>query len=79
MMLAACVDTPFRRSGTDLSASPPSQRFVPVSSVPQATGSALLSGAFALDTATGQLCYTYREAGSKTLSIPLCRDLLEKK
>lgn len=56
------------------------QRFLPVASVPESgKGVTVWSGAFALDTVTGQLCFTYEDAAAKQASIPLCRDLLAGK
>jgi hypothetical protein len=55
------------------------ERFVPVSSVPQGVAENTWSGQFALDTVTGQLCYTYVDPTAKRNSIPICKDLLSNK
>lgn len=55
------------------------QRFVPVQGMPQGAQNNVWSGAFALDTVTGELCFTYRDVGVRQSSIPLCRDLFDKK
>jgi hypothetical protein len=55
------------------------QRFLPVPSVPERKGaSAQWAGQFALDTVTGQLCYTFADPNAKPTTVPLCRDLLTK-
>jgi hypothetical protein len=54
------------------------QRFVPVAGMPQSAGADEWSGAFALDTVTGQLCFAYESYSSPKSTIPLCRDLYEK-
>jgi hypothetical protein len=51
------------------------QRFVPVPRQPENLTGIPWSGAFALDTMTGQLCRTYPMADSKWEALPLCHDL----
>lgn len=75
-LLAGCGD---RNAGEAPMQTETFERFVPVSSIPQEAGANAWSGQFALDTVTGQLCYTYVDPTAKPNSIPVCKDLYSKK
>ncbi len=51
------------------------QRFIPIRREPQNVEGVPWSGAFALDTKTGQLCETYNLGSDKWATIPQCFDL----
>jgi hypothetical protein len=51
------------------------QRFIPIHREPQNVEGVPWSGAFALDTKTGQLCETYELSNDKWAAIPRCYDL----
>jgi hypothetical protein len=79
-MLVVCFGCSERSASRDNGNREMFQRFVPVPGVPEsAKGPSVWAGAFALDTVTGQLCFTYNDNVSKQSAIPLCRDLLEGK
>jgi len=79
MMLLCCTLVGCGSDHPQASSDRTFQRFLPVSGAPQKADGTMWSGAFALDTITGQLCYTYDDPGSKKSSLPVCRDLLDKK
>jgi hypothetical protein len=54
------------------------QRFIPIHREPQNVEGVPWSGAFALDTKTGQLCETYVLGSEKWAAIPQCFDLYKE-
>jgi len=57
---------------------PAYQRFIPIHREPQNVTGVPWSGAFALDSKTGQLCETYHLNNETWAEIPLCLDLYKK-
>ena len=56
----------------------PYQRFVPIHREPQNVTGVPWSGAFALDTKTGQLCETYEIDSAAWAGLPKCIDLYKQ-
>ncbi len=57
---------------------PAYQRFVPIHREPATLTGVPWSGAFALDTKTGQLCQTYVSSNAEWDAVPLCFDLYKR-
>jgi len=77
LFLAACDQKPTPLAATPCPATTPYQRFIPVPRQPENVQGVPWSGAFALDTKTGNLCFTYGKSNfpKNWQNIPECVEL----
>jgi len=77
--LAACDQKPAPSSPVPIQSPVPYQRFIPMPRQPENVQGVPWSGAFALDTRTGQLCLTYEgDVGKDWQSLPTCLALFNQ-